>query len=345
MLRRYLRSIIFESQLQFKRLRPSPVITIHLLRPPLTRIRTMHLLFSRSVGVASYIGAGYETNYAYIAGAALCVYEYLLTFSRERRLIWDREKSSASVLFLVNRYANIGYNTFIMLQLVPWSTPQSCIVISRLSTVSVTTIYFTLSTFAAIRTYAICNRSRGVFISVLALGLIYPLLQICYNVKMVAHKSNYPALGCTSAIAERPNANIEADKVMFFIGIGSSVAFEVLVLVLTWAKTAYTVDQLRRTNIGINGTFSYVIICNGTLHFAVLLTLHIVGLFRFLWPPILPIMVLGYSLTSILVSRFILNLREDYVGKGLGDDTALHILDVSISRYNTQECDSISTVN
>ncbi|KAI0083247.1 hypothetical protein BDY19DRAFT_900581 [Irpex rosettiformis] len=51
---------------------------------------------------------------------ALCFYDYLLTFPWERRLIWQRKLSFASLLFLINRYCIILENALIIVTLLLW---------------------------------------------------------------------------------------------------------------------------------------------------------------------------------------------------------------------------------
>ncbi|KAI0083636.1 hypothetical protein BDY19DRAFT_900028 [Irpex rosettiformis] len=93
---------------------------------------------------------------------ALFMYDYFLTLPQEIKCIWRRKWSTATVLFLVNRYVVMCNRGFRMIQAVSWQG-QFEHTADRVM-------------FAAIRMYAIWNRDRKVFACVLALGLIYPIV-------------------------------------------------------------------------------------------------------------------------------------------------------------------------
>ena len=50
---------------------------------------------------------------------ALIIYEYLVTFSTEVQLFWAGGVTGASVLFFVNRYMQLVYTLFFLLQFSP----------------------------------------------------------------------------------------------------------------------------------------------------------------------------------------------------------------------------------
>ena len=55
--------------------------------------------------------------------AALTLYEYLLTFNAERRVIWGRKLTLPSMLFLLNRYSLWLFSmSTILWNLVDWDT-------------------------------------------------------------------------------------------------------------------------------------------------------------------------------------------------------------------------------
>ncbi|KAI0765803.1 hypothetical protein BC629DRAFT_1293376 [Irpex lacteus] len=101
---------------------------------------------------------------------ALFIYEYFLTLPREIKCIWSRKTSTATILFLLNRYVVMCNRGFRMIQAVSWQgqfehTADRVI-------------------FAAIRMYAIWNRDSKVFACVLALGLIYPIVNTVSEIFM-----------------------------------------------------------------------------------------------------------------------------------------------------------------
>ena len=66
--------------------------------------------------------------------AALLVYEYIITFDRELRHIWQRKLSSATVIFVLNRYTILA---LYLVNLVRYLNPASanCAVLVRVSQV------------------------------------------------------------------------------------------------------------------------------------------------------------------------------------------------------------------
>ncbi|KAI0765825.1 hypothetical protein BC629DRAFT_1648404 [Irpex lacteus] len=132
----------------------------------------------------SYLKLQHTANYFRIAAIALSVYEYAITLPQERRRMWQRKLSLASVLFFVNRYAIILENALMLASMAIWAGPdtslanRTCAVMSRLAIVCGCLIILSLTVFASVRTYVLWNRNKYIFALVLFLGLIKPICAI-----------------------------------------------------------------------------------------------------------------------------------------------------------------------
>ncbi|KAI0925425.1 hypothetical protein AcV7_005677 [Taiwanofungus camphoratus] len=63
------------------------------------------------------------SNYYQIAACSLVLYEHVLTFAEEVRLIRSSKLTSATVLFLLNRYAILAWSVAGILDVLPWDAP------------------------------------------------------------------------------------------------------------------------------------------------------------------------------------------------------------------------------
>ncbi|TCD60743.1 hypothetical protein EIP91_009611 [Steccherinum ochraceum] len=109
-----------------------------------------------------------------------------------------------------------------------------------------------------------------------------------------------------------PNQTDKPDFFVITVSIlihSSAIASDTLVIVLTWVKTF----GLRRVaaRLHLRGSLSSILLRDGTVYFAIILALNAVQLAteesNVIWNPV-PIFIDVF--TTILISRFILNLRQ-----------------------------------
>ncbi|KAH9923026.1 hypothetical protein B0H21DRAFT_840997, partial [Amylocystis lapponica] len=103
---------------------------------------------------------------------ALLLYDHVLTFPGEVKLIWTRRWSGVTMLFVVNRYFALLDKAFLLVDSFPWPNQTD-----QVSTFFFTTFVCMLTTlilFSALRVYAIWNRDWKPCIPVLAIGLVVP---------------------------------------------------------------------------------------------------------------------------------------------------------------------------
>ncbi|KAI0758533.1 hypothetical protein BC629DRAFT_1738784 [Irpex lacteus] len=86
---------------------------------------------------------------------------------------------------------------------------------------------------------------------------------------------------------------------------------DTLVLAFTWAKTYTSLPQLRKMKMG---TVTECVVRDGTLYFSTILILNFTALF--VKTPL--VITIYHTITGILVSRFLLDLRDVAIGQSGG---------------------------
>ncbi|KAI0660893.1 hypothetical protein C8Q70DRAFT_1099302 [Cubamyces menziesii] len=253
-----------------------------------------------------------------MAAFALICYEYLITLDREVALIWGRKFTGATVLFVLNRYLALFKYPIYIADLIPISDKvrvQLCNITNILGKVLEILPYAVWTSFSTLRIYAICQQSWKIALLV-ALPASVPLATNIYLYSQT-FAANYPQpIGCVW-LNTVPH-HIYSSTVLIFTR-SSVITADVLVLLITWWKT-YDIRRLAaQTDVKVSLTS--LIVRDGTIYFLVLLymnTIHIVlsltGRFTFT-------ITFEEPLTTILVSRFLLNLREVNEMRGAGDST------------------------
>ncbi|KAF8226382.1 hypothetical protein L208DRAFT_366773 [Tricholoma matsutake] len=95
-----------------------------------------------------------------IALLALSLYDYCLTFSAETDLVWNSRKTTASTLFLLNRYSSVAFS---ITGLVSYASPWSRSVCNRYAVAEfawMTWLYCIASTFLILRVYVLTRKNK-----------------------------------------------------------------------------------------------------------------------------------------------------------------------------------------
>ncbi|KAI0765798.1 hypothetical protein BC629DRAFT_910515 [Irpex lacteus] len=207
-----------------------------------------------------------------------------------------------------------------------------------------------LALFAAIRTYAIYDQSRVVFFCVLGLGLLFPFGDIYRLARQNYRPFPSPVPGCStfSTLPDGLTPRMGSDQLLCLLGLGTNILFEFIVVTLTWMRTFPAVRQMEDLCMNSGKNLTYVVFRNGTFNFLAILVINLSGLPLFIsmiatgrvdrdsQTPDFQVSDKGIvtslieAITSILLSRFILDLRRDYVTRSEHDqDHSLHIQDIS----------------
>ncbi|EKM57671.1 uncharacterized protein PHACADRAFT_206550 [Phanerochaete carnosa HHB-10118-sp] len=268
----------------------------------------------------SVISQFVTSEYVQTGAAALVCYEYMITITDEISSVWLQKFSPVSLLLVSTRWA-ILIET--ILQLIPATADKyaACKPILILMQVCVQLGSIQVALFSSLRVSAIWGRSVVLFVVILALGLA-PLATNIYTLS----KSSYPFLPSPFAICSQ-TINISdgaytvckltcrflyaltnpPGHVVVYITRIPLIASDILVLILTWIKTAGTFRTARRLNVSA-GIVS-CLLRDGTIYFFILLVLNIAQLLTRVGI-VSPIAALVDVMPPLLISRFILNLRH-----------------------------------
>ncbi|KAJ3552537.1 hypothetical protein NM688_g4102 [Phlebia brevispora] len=282
------------------------------------------------------------TNYGVYAVTALAFYEYIITFKHEYHLFWKRKWSSATWILIASRYSMLA----VAITLLAPANAQVWRIILR-SVYYLADTYFScryhtnlLQTFAALvealpspvvvsafsflRVFALLDRNYYVSTFVLLLDLVpIPIAAIlihntawqyvdspvlgsaCYGLNTLDPSTilqdSFPVTSRTTLITFTVN----------LISVVTPIVADVTVLGVTFYKTYHHIKQA--SSVGIRVGLSEALLKNGSLCFVALLVISIISLLLDLVPALQngnPLGVLTQILPYVLVSRFLINLRQ-----------------------------------
>ncbi|KAI0668954.1 hypothetical protein C8Q78DRAFT_978330, partial [Trametes maxima] len=155
---------------------------------------------------------------------AIVVYEYLLTFQMERRVIWNRKLTVPTVLYLLNRYTLLLFALDLALWVfVSWDKdPLTCIYRNSLA-------------FSALRIHAINNQNKFWTILIFLLGF----LPVPPNIVRTDQSGQSATFRLRSYELTRLAVATEV----------SVILMEILVLGITWYRTAGIVIEAKKVQL------------------------------------------------------------------------------------------------
>ncbi|KAH7905634.1 hypothetical protein BJ138DRAFT_1183541 [Hygrophoropsis aurantiaca] len=191
------------------------------------------------------------TNYITAAGAALVVYDQVLTLSQEVDLIWNRNWSFMTVLYLIARYSG----NLSMVGLAVW---DMCISWTSSVDVNITLavnwgeniFLLTMQAILVIRVYALFNRSRKVLIFLATLYVLqatttFVMTSLYYNNRVQDEivASTGPAIGSVMQIINTTTAFLHLSVLAGQDGTIMSVVFDIVVFFFAlWAFVQHTLE-------------------------------------------------------------------------------------------------------
>ncbi|KAI0788054.1 hypothetical protein C8Q74DRAFT_1255522 [Fomes fomentarius] len=257
-------------------------------------------------GVQSFI-AEYSVivteNYFSYACLSLFLYEYLITLAEEVNLFWKRRWTGATLLFFLNRYAPLLYYLANDTNVFETVVPTTCRTLFKAIIVFDIVVLTTWAAFSALRAYAL-SRSRA--LSALVFMLSTVPMGVNATKLWAAEGTVIPAVGCA-----------ETDSYSLHTIIGFTTASRSSLIVADCALIAITWATLYRRGGNLHGnSFVYIIVRDGTIYFICLLilnSLHLTFTLLAIATPtpegISELTIVTDPLTTILVSRFMLNLQ------------------------------------
>ncbi|KAI9068729.1 hypothetical protein FKP32DRAFT_1671971 [Trametes sanguinea] len=251
---------------------------------------------------------------ALFAEASLIFHEYLITFDSEVRLIWRRKITGATILFFLNRYIMILQNAITLVTYFPVSDltyvarvaterfcltfpPCSCVTLGWMDIILNLLPYFIWNAFSTLRVYAVSGRDLRIA-ALVCLLMVGPIAANTYNIPLQKPDNMPPPFNC-----EVDNAVTLATHNKL-----TSIAGDAIVLGVTWWKTY----RLKKAADAARVKTSIVdlLLRDGTIYFATMLVLNVLHILINFVEQVSFMGDIADVLTSILVSRFIMNLRD-----------------------------------
>ncbi|KAI9062447.1 hypothetical protein FKP32DRAFT_1677387 [Trametes sanguinea] len=231
-----------------------------------------------------------ETYYT-LAAFVLLAFEYVITLDREVRLVWGRKTTGATVLFVLNRYWLFFEYITQVITMFPITVPRfehtlllatTCNVIGYMVIVGNAGPPLIWAAFSTLRGYALSGRKWW----------IAPLIFVFYVPHFILNCLYYAKL--KPELAPPP----------FNCLLSSSIGEQTWIDTFAITKAA-SVARMRMS-------LTNAILKDGTIYFVCLLILNVVNIVVNAVAENGAVSAFQDPITSILVSRFLLNLRDTF---------------------------------
>ncbi|KAI0765819.1 hypothetical protein BC629DRAFT_912223 [Irpex lacteus] len=243
------------------------------------------------------------------AAMTLTLYEYLLTFSQEIDLPWGQHRPTSTMGR--HQFANSGQS--------------NCTVASRLSETFSLVLYASTAILVMIRLYVVSNRNVWLLVAITALGVLFSTVNIYYFATLKFNALQAPYTGCQG------QTSLHLSGVNIVMAI---VVVESIVVAVTWINTLSIIRLTREASSRNHKGVSYLVLRDGSVYFITLLLMNILSLLAFRVKLMSNSATYVDTLSSILISRFVLNLRDDN-GRSSDPDRTLHMSHLTDLRFSS----------
>ncbi|EPT00569.1 hypothetical protein FOMPIDRAFT_1049606 [Fomitopsis schrenkii] len=250
-----------------------------------------------SSSAAATISQEFLENCLTVSAQALCCYDFCLTFTRELKFMWKLKPSAVSLLFFTLRYPALLNIIMVVFGYLSWGTWQTQLM--------------------------------------LVLGLINPVMSTYTFVLSTPYLAHITPHYQTCNIDTLFLGDIGA-RVRMMCARGSGVIFDAVALVLTWKGIKRVTRANSHGNPGEAGNFSgsstgygmsLVLLRDTAIYFGFLLAINSLGIAIGLsHPKATPRLDLNMEMTSILLSRLMLDLRQSSTADPAGGTYISHAL-------------------
>ncbi|KAI0708036.1 hypothetical protein C8Q76DRAFT_800315 [Earliella scabrosa] len=275
-------------------------------------------------GLAAALVAAYPNviieKLCYGAMGALAIYEHLITFDSEVRLVWRRKVTGATVLFMLNKYLLLLRFLIVLTSYDITTTevsdsnlrPARCsdLTLDRCRATVLAGDFFQTAphliwaAFAALRVYALTDHLWWLAAIIFLVSSV-PVATNTYAYSITSIESFIPPFNCISSLS----MSEELYLALLILTRASVVLGDVLVIGVTWYKTYNTWKTA--ASVAMKASFSTMLLRDGTVYFLCILTLNVLHLaFSLTGLFVQTLVIFQDPLISILVGRFILNLRD-----------------------------------
>ncbi|KAH9850483.1 hypothetical protein C2E23DRAFT_887374 [Lenzites betulinus] len=270
---------------------------------------------SQSVAAAEMIIANHAFFFiedsALFAEATLIFHEYLITIDSEVRLIWRRKITGATVLFFLNRYIMVFRNAITIASYPSIGNTFSLVAPAH-------------AAFSTLRVYALSGRDWRIA-AVVCFIMLGPIIANVYDLPQEKPVNLPPPYNCevANSVATATDTKRKYPSSVYNVVVIASrvslIVGDAIVLAVTWWKTyrikkAADAAQMRTSIVDL-------ILRDGTIYFATMLLLNVLHIVINFVETVSFMGDIANTLTSILISRFIMNLR-DIDGKDTGQNSA-----------------------
>ncbi|EIM87610.1 uncharacterized protein STEHIDRAFT_121205 [Stereum hirsutum FP-91666 SS1] len=233
-------------------------------------------------------------HYAAISRVALLAYDILLNLGREKEYVWDRKFRMSSVLYYMTRYPVVAYQVF---NVCYSTTTPNCDAIDKATwAISLVLTRISISASFVLRVYAVMQRDFfGIFGVVLLslIGVLAVVLDIIQDTEASCTQASNPL-----------------STVLTFITL---ICFDILATgMLAWRIFQIIRDSGGFSNLS-SSRMSGLLARSGAIYYIVITALQLGSVILYFLPQGVYSTVLNnYTLllSSILVSRFLLDLRQ-----------------------------------
>ncbi|KAI0086731.1 hypothetical protein BDY19DRAFT_907923 [Irpex rosettiformis] len=225
-----------------------------------------------------------------------------ITLSQEADAIWGRKWSMMTWLYAFTRYNGVLLSIATFL---PISSLESCKAGQYIIDILDATQFFCLASFSALRVYALMDGKILVTGIVLFLNLVPVGTNLVSGILCVGFNPQ-PHNGTQFFYATR--------VIVMDISLGTRISViigDVLVLIVTWSKTAKSYYEARQ--LRIKSPLATLLFRDGTFYFVVLLIINVLQVIGNNIPSLFTMQVSAPffdTLPPLIVCRFILNLRQ-----------------------------------
>ncbi|KAH9840195.1 uncharacterized protein C8Q71DRAFT_746245 [Rhodofomes roseus] len=250
-----------------------------------------------------------------IAATALYCYDKILTAEQEVNLIW-RRKNSGIVIPAIYATMHICTALYLIITVfVPSNIPcEGVFILNVVVDIAICALYLAWGVASALRVYAIGGLDL-VLPSVIMFFSLVPVAANIYNATSLVQMSLPPTNSCVYF----SNTPVYAQAIEIVTRACSTFA-DALVLIATWRINGGIKKLARQMNVNVSLTS--LLLRDGTIYFCTLLVANVVVLTSYIqnvsFSDDSEVAVLVLVLTTILLSRLFLNLRE----AALGSETA-----------------------
>ncbi|OBZ67304.1 hypothetical protein A0H81_12534 [Grifola frondosa] len=264
-------------------------------------------------------------DYCNTSSRALFVFDYILTFGDEVQHMWRRRFSPATVLFLLNRYTNLAGTLFeflveipirtnlflpLILENIPRITSCNAVVRTLQCELVLAQIYF--AAFSCLRVFAVMNRRWLPAAVVCGAAMVSPVINTYIYARETPIFAPSPSLGCAGHLditLKQYNKTRCFAAVVTIIARVFTIVCDALVVFFTIFKTVDVRRDASYLNIRV-GLVALTLLRDSVVYFVFLLLVNLAQIILSSLNGPMVVYFFVSPLTSMLISRMMLNLRE-----------------------------------